>query len=139
MEVIRKVLCWIFLVTSLLNLTVFLRCVVYGARYHYTPPLLLSLIVTASVSGAVALCSGFAWWTLWRKKAFAKGWAIAASASSLLIFIRPFVFPTQPAWDHHLGALFIGIVGLIAFTWPDKHGGTDESPDVHHASHGMQG
>ena len=120
MREIKMVLCWIFAVACLLNLIVFLRCVAYSIRYHYPPPLLSGLIVSALVSGAVALCSGVAWWTLWREKASAKGWGIAASVTSIVIFVRPFIFPTPPVWDHHMGALVIGIVGLVAFSWPEK-------------------
>ena len=120
MQDIRKVLCWIFAAASLGNLFVFARCLLYGLRYHYPPSLLRVLVVSALVSGIVALCSGVGWWAVWRKNAFARSCAIAASMSSILIFVRPFIFPTQPVWDHHVGALFIGAVGLIAFAWPEK-------------------
>lgn len=127
MRDVRRVMCWIFAVTCLLNLTVFFRSVLYGIRYYYPPPLLRSLYITGLVSAAVSLCSGVAWWTLWRKKRHARIWAIAASAMSVVIFVRQFVFPTRPVWDHHWGALFIGIVGLVVFSWPDKQDGSNRN------------
>lgn len=119
MREIRMVLCWIFAAACVLNLAVVLRCEQYAIRYNYPPSLLRDLIISAVISAAVALCSGVAWWTVWKKRASAKGWAIAASATSIIIFVRPFILPTRPVWDHHLGALIIGIVGLVAFLWPE--------------------
>jgi drug/metabolite transporter (DMT)-like permease len=58
--------------------------------------------------------------------------------SSILIFVRPFIFPTRPGW-HHLGALFIGVVGLIAFSWPDKQHDSNIGAETGHASHGQDG
>lgn len=99
---------------------VLFRCVLYALRYRYPPQLFGGLIITPLISAAVAICSGMAWWTASKKRAFARSWAIVASVMSIVIFIRPFIFPTQSVWDHHIGALIIGMVGIIAFSWRDK-------------------
>jgi hypothetical protein len=37
----------------------------------------------------------------------------------ILIFLRQFIIPVRPAWDHHVGALFVGLLGLVSFVWRD--------------------
>lgn len=126
MQDIRKILWWLFAVTSLLHTAVFLRCILHGVRYHYPPPLFRSLFVTALFSFVLAILAGVAWWTIWKDRQSARGWAIAASVMTILIFVRQFIFPPQPPWYSHLGALYIGIVGVVAFSWHDD-GRTSET------------
>jgi hypothetical protein len=38
----------------------------------------------------------------------------------LVMYFRQFIINPQPSWDHHLVVLFLGILGLTAFVWPDK-------------------
>jgi len=120
MQLIRKVLCWIFAITSLIYLADLYRIILYAINQHFPPSVLHSLLIAALFSVAVAAISGVAWWTIWKKTSSARGWAIAASIMHILIFLRQFIFPSRAVWGHHAGALIIGIVGLIAFLWPDK-------------------
>jgi hypothetical protein len=130
MREMRMVMAWIFAAACLLNFVVVGRCIVYGLRYYYPPPLFRTLVITALISGAVSICSGRAWWMVRKKTPFARGWGIAASLMSIVIFIRPFIFPTQPVWDRHLGALIIGIVGIVVFLSRDRAEGSEISSSV---------
>jgi hypothetical protein len=119
MPFVKKVLCWIFAVTSLLYLENLYQITLYGMRRHYAPSLFLSVLLAVAFDILVVGFSGMAWWSIWKEMPSAKGWAIAASAMHILIFLRQFIFPSQLVWGRHAGALVIGIVGLIAFLWPD--------------------
>jgi hypothetical protein len=69
----------------------------------------------------VAYVCGIAWWTIWRGKASAKGFGIAASLMHILIFVRQFIPPSRPTWDYHASTLVVGILGLLVFLrqdWP---------------------
>lgn len=116
----RKFMCWIFLGTFLQYLTISLRSIPYTIHQHHTVPLLRSLLMAPTISVVMAAVSGMAWWTIWKGKSSAKGWAIATSLIYLLIFLRQFIIPLPAVWDHRLSALFTGTVGLVAFLWRDK-------------------
>jgi hypothetical protein len=45
----------------------------------------------------------------------ARGWGIAASLMYILIFLRPIIFFSRSVWWHHVGALVIGVIGLVMF------------------------
>jgi hypothetical protein len=118
----RKFMSWIFLATSLRYITISLKSIP-SAVQQSSLPLLHILLMAPTLSVLMALVSGMASWTISKGKPSAKGWAIAASLIYVLIFLRQFIIPLRPNWDHHLGALLIGIVGLVAFLWPDKQVG----------------
>jgi hypothetical protein len=120
MQLIRKVLGWIFAITSLIYLADLYRIIRYAIHQKYPPSVLQNLLIAASFSVVVAAISGVAWWTIWKRTSSARGWAIAASIAHILIFLRQFLFPSRAVWGHHAGALVIGIVGLIAFLGPEK-------------------
>jgi hypothetical protein len=119
MQDIRKLMCWIFAARSVQYLIISLRIILYTIHQHAALSLLRGLLTAAAFSAVVSASSGLAWWTIWKGKFSARGWAIAASLMSILIFLRQFIFPSRPVWTHHVGALFIGIVGLVAFLWRD--------------------
>jgi hypothetical protein len=121
MQFIRKVLCWIFACTSFLYLENFHQVILYMIHQDYAPSVLRSLLIAASFDILVAGISGVAWWTIWKGVTSARGWAVAASAIHILIFLRQFIIRSRPVWGHHVGALIIGIVGLVTFMWRDKH------------------
>jgi hypothetical protein len=116
MQDIRKVLCWCFGATSLMYLLTPFWIVLYAIRRHYGFPTLHNLLTTVSFAAAVAFISGVAWWTILKEIPSGRGWGIAASLMEILIFLRPIIFSLRTAWPHHAGALFVGIVGLIAFS-----------------------
>src|SRR6185437_14921546 len=116
MQDIRKVLCWSFAFTCILHIFVSVRDILYVVHQHYTFSFLRNLAFAASFSVIVATISGVAWWTVWKARSSARGWAITASIASVLIFLRATIFHSEIAWGH-LGALVIGIIGMVAFSW----------------------
>ena len=129
LQYLRKVLCWIFAFSSLMYLLSHLWSILYTIhRVHALPTFSLRdelvLVVTITIFG-------MAWWTIWKEKSSARVWGIAASLIEILIFLFPFILHSSHARWHHLGALFIGIVGLIAFLRSDeiKSEADDSEPD----------
>jgi hypothetical protein len=115
----RKFMGWIFLVVSLVNVTVSLRFILYAVRRHYAIPRWGGTFVELIFPMAVAAICGAAWWTTWRGNSSARTWGIAGSIMCLLIFLRQFVVPSPLSWDYQVAPLLIGILGLKAF-WGRK-------------------
>jgi hypothetical protein len=116
-QFIRRFMGWVFAAESVRYLEVTLRSISDTIHRHSIFPLLSA----AAFSLVVACLSGLAWWTIWKRKSSAKGFAIAASLMQILIFVRQFIFPFRPAGDYHATALLVGTVGLLAFLrqdWP---------------------
>jgi len=111
---------WLFLATSLQYLTISLRSIPYTMHQHDAIPLLRRLLTAPAITVVMATLAGAAWWTEWKGNSSAKGWAIGTSLIYLLIFIRQFIIVVPSTWDHRVGALLIGAVGLVAFLWPEK-------------------
>ena len=116
----RKFMSWIFLATSLQYLTISLRSIPYTIHQHEAIPLLRRLLTAPTISVVMATFAGAAWWTIWKQRSSAKGWAIGTSVVYLLVFVRQFIISLPVAWDHRIGALLTGAAGLAAFFWPDK-------------------
>ena len=123
MQDIRRVLCWIFAATCLLHLLVAARSTLWVIYRHIALSSRASLITEASISLVVALVCGAAWWNIWRGHRYARSWGIAASLANVSVFVRSNLVYPRSQWSAHLGALFIGVVGLIAFLQP--YDGTD--------------
>jgi hypothetical protein len=119
----RKLMCWIFLATSLQYTTIALKSIPSAVHQQSSLPLLHNLLTVPTLAVLMALASGLASWTIWKGQPSAKGWAIAASLIYVLIFFQQFIIPLRPTWHRHIGALIIGIVGLVAFLWPDQQVG----------------
>ena len=116
----KKFMGWIFLATSLHYLRVSIENFPYAIRQQ-GPVLLIRILLMAPVfSMVVSVISGLAWWTVWKGKSSARGWAIAASLACVMAFARQFIIPLQPDWDWQLSSLWIGVVGLVAFSWPTR-------------------
>jgi hypothetical protein len=59
----------------------------------------------------------------------ARSWGIAASLMYILIFLRPIIFRWGTGRLRHVGALVIGIVGLVNFLRPyDQHDPNPHTP-----------
>jgi drug/metabolite transporter (DMT)-like permease len=63
---------------------------------------------------------GMAWWTVWKEKPSGKSWGIAASLINNLVMIMAYILHKRSLSGYQWEVLAIGIVGLIAFLWPDK-------------------
>jgi hypothetical protein len=115
----KKFMGWIFLAISLHYLRVSIENFPYAIRQQ-GPVLLIRILLMAPVfSMVVSVISGLAWWTVWKGKSSARGWAIAASLACVMAFARQFIIPLQPDWDWQLTWLWIGFVGLMSFSWPN--------------------
>jgi peptidoglycan biosynthesis protein MviN/MurJ (putative lipid II flippase) len=116
---IRKILCWIFACTSLLYFLLSLRSI-YTISRHHAFVTLRNLLIAVLFEVVVAAITGITWWTILKGKPSAGGWGIAASLMYILIFLWPIIFSLRSVWPHHVGALVIGMVGLVAFVRRDE-------------------
>jgi hypothetical protein len=115
----KKFMGWIFLVTSLGQISPSVRSISL-ARQQYTASFAYGLLVPPTLSLAVTIICGIAWWTIWRSRPSARTWGIAAASVCILIFIRQFIIRIPPAWDREVTWLWVGIVGLVTFLLPQK-------------------
>jgi hypothetical protein len=112
----RSCMGWIFALTiptSLLNIG---RAIIHPR----SRTLLQNALVGPMFYSAMAAMSGMALWAIWKDKSWARRWAVAASSVYILEFLRQFIIPVRPAWDHYLSSLILGVVGVVAFSWRDK-------------------
>jgi hypothetical protein len=109
---------WVFLASLLSSVGRFL----YLMSKPYSFPLLWNVLFGPVFCVYSAAIAGVAAWTIWKRDAGARGWAIFACLMYILIFLRQFIIPARAVWwDHHyLIELFAGLVGLVSFAWPDK-------------------
>ena len=119
MPTLRKNLCWIFAIEAFVCLQLALSSIPRTIHRPYAFFSLRNLLVPALFT-ALAVVFGKAWWTVWKERPSARVWGIAASLMWTLIFFSQFIIPLRPVWDKHVGALFIGGVGLVAFLWYGK-------------------
>jgi hypothetical protein len=125
MQDIRKLLCWIFASTSLMYVFLSVRSVY---TINQSPALLtFQNVLFVLFDVVISTITGLAWWTILKGKSSRRLWGIAASLMYFLIFLRPIVFSLPTSWLHHAGALFIGIVGLVAFLRGDEQHDPDEN------------
>jgi hypothetical protein len=107
---------WVFALTILTGLGNVARAILHP-RSH---TLLQSLLLGPMFYVETTVLSGLALWAIWKDKSWARGWAIAASSMHLLEFLRQFIIPVRPGWDHWVSSLVMGVVGVAAFSWRDK-------------------
>lgn len=134
----KMIMSWYFCVLSVILLAATIWTA--SAVIHSTSPVKWPRFVLVDLSFLVTSTAfAAAWWTVWRSKKSGRVWAIVASLLSILqsvyglflgwdVFVKWFV---GTAW---LPTAF-GVVGLIAFLWPDKQQGSRANPEVHHAPH----
>ncbi len=120
---LKKFMGWMFACLSLLYLTLFVRTIPYAIQWQLAAPFPRNLLAPPTFWGVVACIAGVAWWTIWKGKSSARGWAIAASLMNILIFLRQFIVPFRPVPGRHVGVLFFGVVGLVTFLRRDKRVG----------------
>jgi Tfp pilus assembly protein PilF len=108
---LRRALAWIFAAEALHYLEIGLKSMPDAVHQHSG----FALLAAAPFPLLVAYISGGAWLTIWQRRPSARGFAIAASAIQILIFVWQFVPPVRFAGDFHVIALWVGAVGLLAF------------------------
>jgi hypothetical protein len=107
---------WIFALTSLANLVNIVRAIL-----HPHPRTLLQNVLAGPIfySATIAM-AGIALWAIWEDKTWARHWAAAGSAIYSVEFLRQFIIPLRPTWDHHLSSLIVAAAGVLAFSWRNK-------------------
>jgi hypothetical protein len=107
---------WIFAFTILAEL----GNIALSTQHPRPHTLLQKVLIGPMFSVQMAAICGVALWAIWRDKSWARDWAAAASSIYLLYFLRQFIIPVRPVWDHHVSMLLVGILGVVVFSWPDK-------------------
>jgi hypothetical protein len=108
----RSFMAWVFALTIVGSLANILRAILHPRART----LLQNLLVGPMFYSAMAVMGGVALWAIWKEKTWARWWAVAASTLYFLEFLRQFIIPVRPTWDHHLSSLLIGICGVVAFS-----------------------
>jgi cytochrome c-type biogenesis protein CcmH/NrfG len=119
MQVMQRLMGWIFGAESAHYMEVFLRSIQNTSHRNSG----VEFLIPPAFSLVVVYVSAVAWWTIWKRRSAAKGFAISASFMQILIFVGQFIPPVRLASDYHVLALWIGAVGLLAFLsrkqeWP---------------------
>jgi predicted permease len=123
---LRKFLGWVFAISSLL-------CLWHAPRLMFDvirnqSSLFLRSASIAALFPVLAVIYGVALWTIWKEKPYAKVWAIAASATYVLInlsLVHWLVSVPSCVWVMSA----VGVAGLVVFLWRDHDQIPSESPD----------
>jgi hypothetical protein len=106
---------WIFALTIPASLFNIARAILHP----HSRTLLQNVLVGPMFYSAMIVMGGIALWAIWKGKSWARRWAAAASSVYFLEFLRQFIIPVRPAWDHYLSSLIVAVIGVVAFSWPD--------------------
>jgi hypothetical protein len=118
MHSLRKALCWLFALSSLVCAWMALFDLVRATQASSEAAFRGSIMVFA-LFAPLALLFGMTWWASWRGLQSARRWALVASVVNVAIAILPFfVFYTDSFASPFLAQAGIGIAGLIAFWRP---------------------
>ena len=132
MHDLRKLMCWLYAISSLLGLWTAFWFIPRIIHRHYAFSPLRSLLISA-VFPTLATIYGVAWWAVWKGKTSARVWGIAASLTYILISLQLIIFFSQSVWNCSGLMLAIGTAGLVAFLQPyEQHNSiknTAESAD----------
>ena len=122
---LRRLICWCFAFTSLLQFLYPLCRIALKVYRHSTLPIVPTLLY-ATLFLSEATIFGVAWWTVWRGRSSARAWGIAASFTYFLIFFHHSIFfPSRIIWGHHWGPLVLGVLGMVAFLRRDEGDSSD--------------
>jgi hypothetical protein len=114
---------WVFAVTMLTSLANIALTILHPR----SRTLLQNVLVGPMFYSGMAVMCGIVLWAIWKDKSWARPWAVAASSFYLLQFLRQFIVPARPAFDHYPSSLILGVIGVFAFSW------RDEQMDVGHS------
>ena len=117
-QYLRKFLSWCFALESLLTALYFHRRILFMIRHPYFV-LPLRAVLDAAFCLVVAAVLGVAWWVVWKGKTSARNWGIAASLTSILIFLESIAFRTGSIWGR-VGGLMVGTIGMVLFWRRDQ-------------------
>jgi len=95
MNSVRRLLCWLFAISSLICLRIALSSILHIIHQPHRSLSFRILLVT-EVFSVLATVFGMAWFTIWRGKASGKWWGIAASLTNVLFPLSLIVGETRP-------------------------------------------
>ena len=116
MNIARKLMCWLFAISSVLCLWNAVRLIEFMLHRHDAFRSLRSVLIAVSLPALAAIYS-VAWWTNWKEKRSARGWGIAASLTLVLLSLAGILDLARTAPASLAIMLAIGILGLGAFLW----------------------
>lgn len=122
---VKQIHCWFFAYMAVRYVVDPRLSMIYAVHLHYAS-LPLRNLVTIILYTMVPIVSSIAWWTVWKRKRWARLWGITASVTYLLLFLHPIVFYPGSAWWHSWNILLLGIWGLVVFV-PSGDRGCDVS------------
>jgi hypothetical protein len=108
----RSAMGWVFALTILGGLGI----IAHDILHPRSLTLLQNILVGPMFYSAMTVMAGIALWAIWKDKSWARWWAVAASTLYFLEFLRQFIIPVRPVWDHHLSSLIVGVCGVVAFS-----------------------
>ena len=116
----RKIMCWFFAFVAVVCLWIVLIHISNTIRYYHSlhHPLLGMIVPTVFL--LLATIFGMAWWTVWKDKTSAKIWGITACLINILVTLMTYIRHSRSLSSRQWELFAVGIVGLIAFLWPDK-------------------
>jgi hypothetical protein len=120
---------WMFALRILASLVNIARAILHP----HSRTLLQNVLVGPLFQSAMAAMCGVALWAIWKDKSWGRWWAVAASSMYFLEFLKQFIIPVRPAWDHYLSSLIVGVTGAVAFSWPDKQPDASRSDEPHNS------
>jgi hypothetical protein len=116
-RLLRKVLAWLYAVTSALSIYGIVRILPIVAGPHFTANLVTNLL-TISVLFALPVIYALAFWTNLKGKRSGKIWGILASLIFLILAIwreaMNFLHSDQ-RHSHYLAFFMTGLLGIVAF------------------------
>jgi hypothetical protein len=126
MVVIRKFLCWLFAISSLLCLWNGLLLILRFVHRQYIALSFHNLLI-ASLLPALTILYGIAWWTAWKKRPSGRVWGIIACLTYVLLPIWNLVAFRSLSISLMI-MLLVGILALVILLWP-IHEEPEESLD----------
>jgi hypothetical protein len=112
----RSFMGWIFAITMLSSLVTIVRAILHPR----SRTLLQNILVGPMFYSTMSIMVGVALLAIWKDKLWARRWAVAASSLYFLEFLRQFIIPVRPTWDHYLSSLLVAVCGVVAFSGRDK-------------------
>jgi hypothetical protein len=122
MQSLRKIMGWIFGISSLLCILgtyIILHKTIQALQQQnfalWKFRIWLLILLFNTICPAFAIIFGVAWWTNWREKLSARRCGIAASLTFVLYSLWVFFNSSKSDWGIPGVELSIGVIGLIVF------------------------
>ena len=117
MRDLRRLLCWLFAISSLLCLWNAYRLILHIMHRHDAFRTLRSLLI-AGLFPVLAAIYAMSWWMVWRDKPSARAWGIAASSAYVVLSLWAMFYSSR--FGSSLGVMLaVGASGLFVFLWRD--------------------